>query len=142
MRLTEKDETFCFEGSGCNLHYTPKQPLKIDITIENINFVESLFNKLGQLEDILEKYEIDNLSILDKVLETQQFLSNHDYSTLPTEDFDNLFGELKKYKDIEEELGIDLITFFGSIKGTMTEDFIKHLINRIKEREQNGNDPN
>lgn len=72
--------------------------------------------KLGQLEDILEKYEIDKLCTLDKVLEIHRWLSNHDYTTMNKDDFDVMFNELKKYKDIEEDLGIDLITLFKAQK--------------------------
>ena len=84
---------------------------------KNIQFdLPKIVDKLGQLEDILEKYEIDDLNVLDQVLENQRFLSNRDYSTLPREDFDGLFERLNQYEDIEEELGIDLITLFKALK--------------------------
>ena len=61
--------------------------------------------RLSKLEDILEKYEIDELYTLDKILEIHRWLSNHDV----------MFNELKKYKDIEEKLGIDLATLFKAL---------------------------
>lgn len=44
------------------------------------------------------------------------------------------YEKLFKLEDIEDDYGIELITFFDEIKGTMTEDFIKDLIIHIKKR--------
>ena len=60
--------------------------------------------KLGQLEDILEKYGIDDIEELDKILEIHKFLLEHNYQTLPKEDLDVLFDELEKYKVAKGEL--------------------------------------
>ena len=72
MRLTEKNE---------NGEFLTKQP-----------FTE-MINKLGQLEDILEKYDMDNMLKLDFHL-----------------------GLLRELAEIRYELGIDLSTLFKALK--------------------------
>ena len=59
MRYTKKDESFCFDGSGCNLHYVGTQPLNINIDEENIDYIEGLFNKLGLLEDVEDEWGVE-----------------------------------------------------------------------------------
>lgn len=69
-----------------------------------------VINTLGQIEDILEKYGIESLQFLDKILEQYKYLGDHQYSTMPKEDLDALFSELSRYKSAEERIGIDLVT--------------------------------
>ena len=57
---------------------------------------------LNEIETILKKYEITDLNVLDQILENQRFLANHDYSTLPREDFDGLFNELRDKRNALE----------------------------------------
>jgi hypothetical protein len=64
-------------------------------------------DKLGQLEDILEKYGILDVNELESRLEEN------------VRDFTYLgYGErkVKDYYDVEQELGIDLITFYKNYK--------------------------
>lgn len=82
MRITKK--TKLFRG------YTR------DFAISNV--IDEMTYKLGQLEDILEKYGIDDVKELDKILEIHMFLLNHNYQTLPKEDLDALFNELERIK--------------------------------------------
>ena len=49
----------------------------------------------------------------------------------------NSFNKLGQLEDIEEELGIGLITFFGEIKDTRIEEFIREIIATIKRRKEN-----
>lgn len=60
-------------------------------------------NKLFEIENILEKYGIDDLKVLDKILEIHMFLVNHNYSTMPREDFDAIEKSLKALKIIEDK---------------------------------------
>ena len=60
--------------------------------------------KLGKLEDILEKYGIDDTQELDKILEVHKFLLEHNYRTMPKEDLDVLFDELEKYRMAKGEV--------------------------------------
>lgn len=74
--------------------------------------IEDVVDKLGQLEDILEKHYILTFEELEICIENGE-------KTL--DEFvkwrENRFCELvKPYKDIEEELGIDLITLFKAMK--------------------------
>lgn len=64
-------------------------------------------NKLGQLEDILEKYAIYDLKQLDQRLDE----SVRDFTYLG-------YGKrkVKDYYDLEQELGIDLIILFKALK--------------------------
>lgn len=55
--------------------------------------------KLGKIEDLMEKYGVEDIETLEKILEVQKFLVEHDYSTLPRKDFDELFAELKKCRE-------------------------------------------
>ena len=80
MRLTKKEKQIDCDYVAC---------------VEYLGIVE----KLGQLEDILEKYGIDDIEKLDKILEVRKFLLEHNYQTLPKEDFDALFNELERRKD-------------------------------------------
>ena len=64
--------------------------------------LSGFLNKLGQLEDILEKYGIEDLQVLDQILQVHKFLLEHEYSTLPREDFDLLFKKLKALEIIKE----------------------------------------
>lgn len=61
-------------------------------TCDEKSFVKC-YKKLSQLEDILEGHNIETL-----------------------EEFDGLLWYVKQVKDIEEELGIDLITLFKALK--------------------------
>ena len=56
---------------------------------------DKIINKLGQLEDILEGHNIETL-----------------------EELDGLLWYAKQVKDIEDEIGIDLITYFKLFKTT------------------------
>lgn len=87
--------------------------------------------KLGKIEDILEKFGIDDLDTLEEILKVHKHLLDHDYSTLPKEDFDLLFEKVEQYKDIEKELGIDLATLYKCFKST--KFYVKNLFNEIIE---------
>ena len=62
-------------------------------------------NKLGKLEDLMEKYDIKNLSMVESAFIS--FITDFDKQER------NYFSEIKT---IEEELGIDLITLFKALK--------------------------
>lgn len=72
------------------------------------------WKKLQYLENILERHGIKDINELDERL--------HDCELSFTETksqeklIDELASELLEYKDIEEELGIDLITLFKALK--------------------------
>lgn len=71
---------------------------KIDEEIDYTNYIaknqdEYRYVKLGQLENILEGHNIEKL-----------------------EELDDLLWYIKRIKDIEEELGIDLVTLIKAIK--------------------------
>lgn len=65
----------------------------------------AILNKLGQLEDLMEKYNIKTLEQVES-----SFIG---FVTDYTEEGRNHIGELLK---LEDELGIDLITLFKAIK--------------------------
>lgn len=67
-------------------------------------FVQLGMNKLGQLEDILEKFGIDNPKTLEEILKVHQFLLDHDYSTLPKEELDLLFAKIKALDVIKDNI--------------------------------------
>lgn len=52
-------------------------------------------NKLFAIENILEKYGIYDLKVLDEILEVNKFLLEHNYKTMPKEDFDLIFKKLE-----------------------------------------------
>ena len=97
MRLTEKEKL-------------PKIPCYyVDIQEEHwkTKHKKKAIDKLGQLEDVLEKYGIDDVNELESRLEEN------------VKDFTYLgYGErkVKDYYDVEQELGIDLITFYKNYK--------------------------
>lgn len=71
MRYTLKDDTFVdIEESGCNLNYVPKDNMNIYVTEDNIDFVEGFINKLGKLEDLMEKYGFENVEDLDSFIQS------------------------------------------------------------------------
>lgn len=82
-RLTKKD--YC----GYDVATRKEQ---IDYTCEEIFDV---LQKLGKLEDLFEKYGIEDVETLDEVLKIHKFLLDHDYTTMPREDFDGLIKSLK-----------------------------------------------
>ena len=87
--------------------------------------------KLGQLEDILDKYEIDDMQELDDRLSTYKFLANHDYSTMPREDLNSMIDKILSINKIEEELGIDLATLFKVLKNGLYSSFIDKENNKL-----------
>ena len=50
---------------------------------------------------------------------------------------DDAINKLGQLEDIEDELGIDLITLFNEIKDTRIEEFIREIIAAIKRRKEN-----
>lgn len=51
------------------------------------------------IEEVLKKYGLENdAETLNEILSTHRFLSQNKYVTLPKEDFDALFDELRKRK--------------------------------------------
>lgn len=99
-------------------------------------FVQLGMNELGQLEDILEKFGIDNPKNLEEILKVHQFLLDHDYSTLPKEELDLLFDKIKALdvikdnivKTIDEQLIVDSeldnsITFEFKVNVKTQEDY-------------------
>ena len=97
MRLTIKIENEYFSNVVPNEHH---------------NAIKPCLNKLGQIEDILDKYNIVDLGELDVCLENEQ--KGTDYFE---KWWDKRFKELiKPYKDIEKELGIDLITYIKLVQ--------------------------
>jgi hypothetical protein len=103
MRFTKKDTTWCFPGSGCHLQYVGVQPLRIEITENNIDFVEGFINKLGEYEDIdeepkrLEKIKIAFEIIVRKKIDVSILL---DYIS---RDKELRFGALKTYNLLENK---------------------------------------
>lgn len=63
--------------------------------------------KLGQLEDILEKYHIENIEELEILCKYAE--SVREWMSIYKE-------KMYKIRDIEEELGIDLITLFKALR--------------------------
>ena len=89
-------------------------------------------NKFGQLEDILEKYEIDDLQDLDDRLEKYKFLANHEYSCVEAASYNLLMSDVLEYHNIEDELGIDLVTLFKAIKnGVYEKPYKKNCIGAL-----------
>ena len=52
---------------------------------------------LGQIEDVLEKYEIDDLQDLDERLNAYKFLANHEYSCVDANAYNIMLKDLEKY---------------------------------------------
>lgn len=51
------------------------------------------------IEEVLKKYGLENnAETLNEILSIHRFLSQNKYVTLPKEDFDALFNELRKRK--------------------------------------------
>ena len=82
-------------------------------------------HKLGQLEDILEKYKIENndeLEILCKYAE-----SAREWMLIYKE-------KMLEIRRIEDKLGIDLITLFYEINGTKAYEIISGIADAIKRK--------
>ena len=81
---------------------------------------ERLIEKVKENDywDTLElHYGLSNTSqIVDKLGKVEDILEDHNIKTL--EELDSLLLYVKKIKTIEEELGIDLITFINILKAT------------------------
>ena len=75
-----------------------------------------IVRKLGQLEDLMEKYEVDDINDLDDRLEKYKFLATHEYSCVEVSAYNQMLKDLGKYHKIEEKLGIDLATLFKALK--------------------------
>lgn len=88
MRLTKKDKN----GN----YYTTGEDIK------------KAYPKLGQLEDLMEKYHIENIEELETLCKYAE--SVKDWMSIYKE-------KMYKIKDIEEELGIDLLTLFKALEG-------------------------
>ena len=73
-------------------------------------------DKLGQLEDIEEEFEIDDLEDLRERLTMYKFLANHEMSCVDVNAYNLMLKDLDEYHKIEDELGIDLITLFKALK--------------------------
>lgn len=76
---------------------------------------EYRYVKLGQLEDIEEEFEIDDLDDLRDRLNTYKFLANHEMSCVDVNAYNLMLKDLDEYHRIEEELGIDLVTLLKAI---------------------------
>lgn len=97
MRLTRKEK---------NNYY---MSCEIDV-LDGIPNLKEHANKLGQLEDLMEKYDIKTLSQVES-----SFIG---FVTDYTEEGRNHIGQLLK---LENELGIDLITLFKALKNGIYE---------------------
>lgn len=71
-------------------------------------WIDELLTKLGELEDIMEKYGINSIEELERVI------INDGVGEQAFKEYVEVY--VKPYKDIEEELGIDLITLFKAMK--------------------------
>lgn len=74
------------------------------------------FDKLGQLEDIEEEFEIDDIEDLRDRLTKYKFLANHNMSCVDVDAYNLMLEDLNRYHSIEKELGIDLLTLFKALK--------------------------
>lgn len=68
---------------------------------------ELIYLKLGQLENLMEKYKIENANELEHII------INEGTGEAAFEEYKNVY--VKPYKDIEQELGIDLVTLFKAL---------------------------
>lgn len=75
------------------------------LTKKDFNYSAPILQKLGQLEDLMEKYNIKTLEQVESAF--IGFVSDY------TEEGRNHIGELLK---LEDELGIDLVTLFKALK--------------------------
>lgn len=57
------------------------------------------------IEEVLKKYELEDAETLNEILSIHRFLSQNKYATLPKEDFDALFNELRKREDPWRPIG-------------------------------------
>ena len=99
MRLTEKDISYI--TSGANV-------IEIPDIVEGHKYAGQAIIKLGQLEDLLDKYKISDINELDLILNA--------YFSAVSKITPKLMHDLKELKDIEEELGIDLVTLLKALK--------------------------
>jgi len=74
------------------------------------------YNKLADLEDIEDEFEIDNLDDLRDRLTKYKFLANHGMSCVDVEAYNLMLKDLEEYHKLEEELGIDLVTLLKALK--------------------------
>lgn len=70
--------------------------------------IEDVVDKLGELEDILEKYDINSAEELEHII------INNGVGEQAFKEYVEVY--VKPYKDIEEELGIDLMTLAKGMK--------------------------
>lgn len=99
MRLTKKSDRD-------SLGYEPIEELVKQ------NNASPIIAKLGQLEDLMEKYNIADIGELECIIQNEEKGTD-----AFVEYWEKRFPELlKPYKDIEKEIGIDLITLFKAIK--------------------------
>ena len=95
-RFYIKEGTFgTLDKEESNKHFNKKQA-ECDI-----------YNKLADLEDILDKYEIDDLKDLEDRLTKYKFLANHKMSCVDVDSYNLMLEDLEKYHSIEKELGVD-----------------------------------
>lgn len=119
MRLTYKYEKSNGYGSVKTKNLPP------DPFIDKMSYLDDAWeeqrNKLGQLEDIMEKYDINSAEELEHIIlnDTTGEQSFNDY--------------IKPYKNIEEELGIDLITLFKALKGQIWYKYDNEIYHGVVE---------
>lgn len=89
MRLTEKTEDLCYIANPTKSHL--------------------LIRKLGQLEDVLEKYNLNNVKELDIVLNAY-FKAVNELINKP-----QIMDRLSQLVAIEKDLEIDLIVLFKAV---------------------------
>lgn len=97
-----------------------KKSDKLGYCLRNSHFrVNQCWKKLGHLEDVLEKYNLEDATDLDL-----EIRANRD--------------KVYKYENIEKELGIDLITLIKAISNGVwvktKNDISKHLTVALKKR--------
>lgn len=99
MRLTEKiKETYWTNQDNCALDYVEQ---------DKIVCGGKVLTKLGQLEDLMDKYGLENVEDIELLCK---------YSNSVKEWMDIYKDKMYQIKNIENELGIDLTILFEALK--------------------------
>ena len=95
-------------------------------------------DKLGELENIEEEFEIDSVEDLRDRLTTYKFIANHEMSCVDVNAYNLMLEDLSKYHTFEEKFGIDLVILHKALENGIwvkTKNGIsKHLTVALKKR--------
>lgn len=118
MRLTEKGYVSCNIDEDISCDYCPNASL------------EDCLSKLGQLENLMEKYNIEDVKQLEQVI------INEGTGEQSFKEYVDTY--VKPYKDIEDELGIDLLTLFKAFAKGSCGAVYKFVQNNYNEEYEKG----